>query len=222
MIIHGDCLQSMYNLINNNIKVDAIICDPPYGMNFRSNYRAVRHDAIINDDSFFLTDECLDRMFDILKDNSHLYIFCSFHLVDKFKMAIEKRFRLKNILIWEKNNTSMGDLKGDYAPKYEMILFAVKGKRNLNGGRDPNILKFKRTNNKLHPTQKPVDLIEYLINKSTNEGDTVLDFCAGSGSTGVACQNTNRNYILIEKEEKYIEVIKSRLSEVDKQLSLII
>ena len=64
-----------------------------------------------------------------------------------------------------------------------------------------------------HPTQKPVALFEYLIKTYTNEKDLVLDNCAGSGTTGVACKNLNRNYILIEKESQYVEIIKKRLSE---------
>ena len=62
-----------------------------------------------------------------------------------------------------------------------------------------------------HPTQKPVKLFEYLIKTYTDEGMTVLDCCAGSGTTGLACQNTNREYILIEKEPEYYEIIKERL-----------
>lgn len=69
----------------------------------------------------------------------------------------------------------------------------------------------KERENSLHPTQKPVALFEYLIKTYTNEGDLVLDNCAGSGTTGVACQNLNRNYILIEKEEKYCEIAVKRL-----------
>jgi site-specific DNA-methyltransferase (adenine-specific) len=65
--------------------------------------------------------------------------------------------------------------------------------------------------NKFHPTQKPVALFEYLIKTYTNEGDIVLDNVAGSGTTGVACKNTNRNYILIEKEPEYIDIINKRL-----------
>jgi len=65
---------------------------------------------------------------------------------------------------------------------------------------------------RLHPTQKPVALFEYLIKTYTNEGDIVLDNVAGSGTTGVACKNTNRNYILIEKEPEYIDIINKRLS----------
>ena len=64
----------------------------------------------------------------------------------------------------------------------------------------------------LHPTQKPVALLEYLIKTYTNEGDTVLDFCMGSGSTGVACQNTGRNFIGIEKEKKYYDIACERMA----------
>ena len=64
---------------------------------------------------------------------------------------------------------------------------------------------------RLHPTQKPVALFEYLIKTYTNEGDLVLDNCAGSGTTGVACKNINRNFILIEKEPEYIDIINKRL-----------
>jgi len=74
-----------------------------------------------------------------------------------------------------------------------------------------SIQQFAKEKKSLHPTQKPVALFEYLIKTYTNEGDLVLDNCAGSGTTGVACQNLKRNYILIEKEPKYIEVIKQRL-----------
>jgi site-specific DNA-methyltransferase (adenine-specific) len=69
-------------------------------------------------------------------------------------------------------------------------------------------------NNRLHPTQKPVALFEYLIRTYTNEGDTVLDNCAGSGTTGIACLNTGRKYILIEKDAAYCEIIRRRIDNV--------
>jgi site-specific DNA-methyltransferase (adenine-specific) len=74
-----------------------------------------------------------------------------------------------------------------------------------------NYQKFNNRTDGLHPTQKPVALFEYLIKTYTNEGDLVLDNVAGSGTTGVACKNTNRNFILIEQDEKYCEVIKERV-----------
>jgi len=80
-----------------------------------------------------------------------------------------------------------------------------------------SVIKFStgnRTKEKYHPTQKPVALFEYLIKTYTNEGDLILDPFAGSGTTGVACKNQNRNYILIEKEEKYCEIGKKRIKKL--------
>ena len=76
-----------------------------------------------------------------------------------------------------------------------------------------NVLEYSKDYDGYHPTQKPVALLEDLIKTYTNKGDLVVDLTAGSGSTGVACQNTNRDYILIEKEQKYIDVIKERLGD---------
>ena len=70
----------------------------------------------------------------------------------------------------------------------------------------------------LHPTQKPAALYEYLIKTYTNEGDTVLDFCMGSGTTGVACVRTNRNFIGIEKEPEYFAIAERRIAEAQQQM----
>jgi len=86
-----------------------------------------------------------------------------------------------------------------------------------------NVLNIKKDDNRngtQHPTQKPVALFEYLIRTYTNEGDTVLDNCAGSGTTGIACLNTGRNYILIEKEIKYYELMKERLDRETRQVAM--
>lgn len=81
-----------------------------------------------------------------------------------------------------------------------------------NGERYPiDILEFSRDKQKLHPTQKPVALLEYLIKTYTNEGATVLDNCMGSGSTCVACINTNRNYIGFELNENYFNIAEERI-----------
>ena len=85
-----------------------------------------------------------------------------------------------------------------------------------------SVLEFKSVpnsgGNKLHPTQKPVALFEYLIKTYTNKGDLVLDNCAGSGTTGVACKNLGRNYILIEKELKYVDIINKRIKAIPETL----
>ena len=80
-------------------------------------------------------------------------------------------------------------------------------------GYPKNLLEFKNipTNIRLHPTQKPIELLEYLIKTYTNEGETVLDNCMGSGSTGVACMNTNRRFIGFELDKQYFDVASERL-----------
>ena len=81
--------------------------------------------------------------------------------------------------------------------------------------RNPTTVKeFRQTPNPLrkHPTEKPILMLEYFIKTYTNEGETVLDNCAGSGTTAIACLNTNRNYILMEKEQKYFEMIENRIA----------
>lgn len=101
-----------------------------------------------------------------------------------------------------KHGRTMGARPNQVGVKYEAFT-----------GFPSNVLEYPNITGKksIHPTQKPVALFEYLIKTYTNEGDLVLDNCAGSGTTGVACKNTNRNYILIEKEQEYIDIINKRL-----------
>ena len=205
----GDCLELMKDIPDGS--VDLVLTDPPYGMAFKSNYRKEKYNEIQNDKSLEWLERYISECYRVLKNNSAIYCFCSWHNVDVFKQAIEKKFKVKNILIWEKNNTSMGDLKGSYAPKYEMIIFAHKGRKLLNGFRYADIIKANRTGNKLHPTEKPVDLLELFIKNSSDENAVVFDGFMGSGSCGVACVNTNRNFIGIELDENYFKIAKERI-----------
>jgi len=187
-------------------------------MSFQSNFRKTQHKAIQNDDNLDWLSLWVTELKRVCKEDSHLYIFCSWHNIDIFKHEVSKLFNIKNILIWEKNNTGMGDLYGDYAPKYEMILFCSNGSKKLNGSRDANILKAKRTTNENHPTEKPVDLISYLIEKSSQENDIVLDTFAGSFSTAKACKQKNRNFISFEIEETYCNSAKKLLDLTNRTL----
>jgi site-specific DNA-methyltransferase (adenine-specific) len=206
----------MDELIKKNIKVDSIVTDPPYGMIFQSNHRKDQYKRIENDSNLDWLDDFIKKSYILAKDNTAHYFFCSFHNIDVFKQSIQKYFTVKNILVWEKNNHSMGDLENDFAPKVEFIIFAQKGQRKLNGKREPNIFKFNRTGNVLHPTEKPVDLMEFLISKVTNEGDVVFDPFMGSGSTGVAAVKSDRKFIGIEIENIYFETAKKRLNKTEK------
>ena len=213
-LYQGDCLEVMDKLIKQNVKVDAIITDPPYGMDYRSNYRKEKYEKISNDNDLSFLDDFFQKCDKLLKDDTHIYCFCSWHHIDKFKIAFEKYFTLKNVIVLEKNNTSMGDLKGSYAPKHEFVLFGHKGRRLRNGKRFPDVLQANRTGNKLHPTQKPISLLQIFIEQSSDENEIILDPFMGSGSTGVAALNTNRKFIGIELDEKYFNIAKNRLENI--------
>ncbi len=114
---------------------------------------------------------------------------------------------------------SIKTLSGDKIQNHNRsnIVSFYRSETTNNGDRFPlSIIKFKRDNDKHHPTQKPVSLLEYLIKTYTLENETVLDFTMGSGSTGVACVNTNRNFIGIELDEKYFEIAKDRIEQAEK------
>jgi site-specific DNA-methyltransferase (adenine-specific) len=100
----------------------------------------------------------------------------------------------------------VGFVKNKYAPDYDPT--KINPKTILRFSKQPTRIK------NLHPTQKPVPLLEYLIKTYTLEGETVLDFTMGSGSTGVACKNLNRKFVGIEKEPKYFDIAEKRINEV--------
>jgi site-specific DNA-methyltransferase (adenine-specific) len=110
---------------------------------------------------------------------------------------------------YKKNN---GDEKQHsvYHDSYNVDTESADGKRN-----PLSIISFPRDGSRMHPTQKPVALCEYLIKTYTNDGDTVLDNCMGSGSTGVACINTNRNFVGIELNAEYFDIAKKRIEEAN-------
>ena len=125
-----------------------------------------------------------------------------------YNPQMRKRDKPRLSKMKQTNNTCYGDLK-DYKGKELTEKYPI------------NLILFNKSSHKdmlLHPTQKPVALFEYLIKTYTNKGDLVLDNCAGSGTTGVACKNLGRKYILIEKEEKYIEIIQKRINAIPETL----
>lgn len=140
-------------------------------------------------------------------------MFCNSNKIEFFKSEIEKYFTIKNIIVWVKNNWTAGDLQAAFGKQYEFIILANKGRKKFNGKRLTDVWFFDRVNGKkqVHQNQKPIRLIEQCITCHSKENDTVLDMFMGSGTTGVACKNLNRNFIGIEKEEKYYKIAKERI-----------
>ncbi len=211
-VILGDCLKEIPKLIDNS--VDCVIIDPPYGIEYQSNYKIEKHDKIEGDitKAFNLLDKSLTEVKPKLKKDSHIYIFTSWKVYEQVKPIIEKYFKVKNCLIWNKTEWGMGDLEGNYAEKYEMVIFATQGKRKLFAVKRPvNVLEYAPTDNSEHPTEKPIELIKELIENSTKEGEIVLDYFAGSGSTLLASKELKRKWIGIETKEEHIDTCKTRL-----------
>ena len=200
----------------SNESVNLIVTDPPYLMNYRSNRRVVKEkfNHIENDiNSNELISMYLKEAHRILKDNSAIYCFCSWHHIEFFKKEFEKSFKLKNIIVWNKNNHGSGDLKGSYAPKHEFILFGHKGRAFNKSKRIPDVIECAKisSNNLTHPTEKPIELLKKFIINNSDEGDIVFDGFAGTGSTGIACIQTNRKFIGVELDENYYNIAKYKL-----------
>ena len=218
-LFHGDCLDVMKNITDES--VDLIVTDPPYLMDYKSNRRVKmdKFDKIKNDiNSYDLISNYFSECYRIMKSNTAIYCFCSWHNVDFFKHEFEKHFKLKNIIVWNKNNHGTGDLKGSYAPKYEFILFGHKGRTLLREKRIPDVIDCPKIPNKflLHPTEKPIELISIFIKQSSDEDDIVFDGFMGCGSTGIASLNNNRKFIGIELDDKYFEIAKNRIEKIER------
>ena len=158
----------------------------------------------------------IEKSFQLLKDNSAFYCFCSWKTSDIFKNLLEKAgFTIKNQIIWVKNNHTSGDLKAQFGQQYEVCFYCNKGRKFINGKRLTDVWFFDRVSGKslVHQNQKPVELIEQIILKSTDENNTILDPFMGSGTTGIACVNNNRNFIGIELDKQYFDIAQNRIKE---------
>lgn len=218
-IIQGDCLVEMAKMANAS--VDLICSDPPYGMSYQSSWRTAtpQFDKIQNDTSLEWLAPFLKEAFRVLKNDTHIYLFCNDYAVSDFRREMEAvGFIPKRTLVWVKNNHTSGDLEGDYGNKTEFILYAQKGRRFLNGNRDTNVIEESREACDFHPTQKPVNLMMYLIEKSSKEGEIVLDPFMGSGTTLIAAKHLNRQATGIEISPEYCQIARDRLSALSEPL----
>ena len=242
-LYNGDCLEVMDKLIEEGVKVDCILTDPPYGTT------ACKWDSIIPFEPMW------ERLNKLIKHNGAIVLFGSEPFSSALRMSSIKNYKydwiwrkdkgtnifmakkmpMKNIenisVFYSKlptynpqmrkgkpytkiqRNSKLGEPLGNGNVK-------ASDKINKDGLRYPLLdLYFARDTSKgssYHPTQKPVALLEYLIKTYTNEGELVLDFTMGSGSTGVACMNINRKFIGIELDNNYFNIAKQRIEEACK------
>lgn len=216
------------NLIPDR-SVDMIIADVPYGIQYVTGHRVSESSVVatnrrfvpIESDDHFplrLLKDSLYEMLRVLKPNRAVYIFTRWDIYPRLLPLVNEVFTVRNLLVWAKNNWSAGSLEDNYAYQYELIVFAVKldekgDKFKLRGERPTNVLPFKRVDGaKLQgPAEKPTSLLSFLINKSTDPGDIVLDPFCGTGSTLVAASDTGRKSIGVDIEEKWLKITKKKL-----------
>lgn len=219
-IYNEDCIEGMRKIPDKS--VDLIVTDPPYLMNYRSNRRVanakfkhIANDLGAND----LIADYISECYRILKDDTAIYMFCSWHHIDFFKQEFEKYFKLKNLLVWNKNVHGTGDLKGSYGPKHELVLFGHKGRSILREKRLPDVIDCAKIPSlKLtHPTEKPTELLKIFIRNSSDLGDVVFDGFSGTGSTCLAAAQTGRNFIAFELDEGYATTANARLDAINNE-----
>ena len=197
----GDCTELLHEVGG----FDSVVTDPPYGMDFHSNFRQIKHDKIENDD----TGNALKFACELGATHSK-YIFCRWNnLVDVPGP--------RSVVTWVKNNWSMGDLEHEHARQTEMILFYAGPNHSFPSQRPTDVVTTARTNNSLHPTEKPLQLMRAVVKWTKG---IVLDPFMGSGTTGVACAEIHRPFVGVEINEKYFDIACKRIEEVSKQSSL--
>lgn len=196
-IIRGDCLEVMRSFADKSF--DLIVVDPPYGMQFRSNYRIKKHNAIVGDDVFPV--EAIDEFKRLAR--CAVYVFCRWDNIAELPKP-------KSVLAWVKNNWSMGDLKHEHGRQWEACLFYPMEEHEFIN-RIPDVIYADRTGNNLHPTEKPVELIKKIL--AANVGQTVLDPFMGSGTTLVAAKQLGRDATGIEIDPEYCEIARKRLEQ---------
>jgi len=212
-LYHGDCLDIMPTLPPQS--VDAIVCDPPYGIDYQSAWRtdkALWKPKILNDEIPFLG--WGEHAFRLVKNAGCILVFYRWDVQQAFyDELLSANWIVKSQIVWNKVSHGMGDLGGEFAPLHENILFARKDTFRFPGARPKTILTHLKVmpENLMHPNEKPVSLLKDLICSVTSPGDTVLDFTCGSGSTGVACAETNRNFIGIELDANYFAIASDRI-----------
>ena len=228
-LFNGDCLEVMKKIPDESI--DLVVTDPPYKMNhstggctnigmknkWQGNIKA--GNTVMDFDISIKFSDWIPEIYRVLKNGSHCYIFCNDkNIQELLNEAINCGFKESNILVWIKNNATPNRY---YMKNLEFILFLYKGNaKPINNMGSKCAVESKNINGrkKLHPTQKPIDLLELYISNSCLENDIVLDPFMGSASTGVACLNTDRKFIGIEIDKKYYEIAKNRIDEVKNEL----
>jgi len=211
-VYNMDCMDGFDRLEDDSI--DLIVIDPPYFLpanhyNTRKKYRRNLADLGILEHFFRDVFKEIGR---VLKPTGRIYVFCDGQSYPIFFYHLYPFCKSVRPLIWDKKTSINGY---SWRHQHEIIIFAEMPETKPVPTGDGDILRYPAVKASLrkHQAEKPVELLMRLIKKSSQEKDIVLDCFGGGGSTGIACKNTNRNYILFEKSKEYCDIAIKRLSE---------
>ncbi len=217
----GNSIELLKTLPNQS--VDLMITDPPYptipGGNSTSNTEVNKPSGILskNDGKIFKENDIhinnwIYEVYRVMKNQTHIYIMTNFlNLHEYMTSVLEANFKIHNLLIWEKNNVTPNRW---YMKNCEYIIFARKGDaKPISNCGTKTIIKAKNVKDKIHPTEKPVELLQTLIQNSSLVGDIVLDPFAGSCSTGIASLSLHRQPWLFEIDPEYYNAGVQRLND---------
>jgi len=221
-IYQMDCLEGMKLIPDESI--DLLLTDPPYNVSRKSNFHTMGRKGVDFGewDKEFNQKEWLEVACRKIKKGGSAIIFNDYKNIGAMKGVLENnQMTIKEMLIWRKTNPMPRNRDRLYVTSIEIAIWAVKGKGwTFNRQRDTyenGIFECPIVNHKqrIHPTQKPLEVIQELIKIHSNEGDVVLDCFMGSGTTAVACELNNRKWIGFELEREYFELANKRLEQIE-------
>lgn len=208
----SDAAELLGSLEEKSVKL--IVTDPPYGIAYHSNHYVDKnpHAPVARDWNFQIRDlfQAAER---VLSDDGAMYLFTRWDVYPLWFSSIPPGLKLRNSIVWKKDNWSAGDLEGNFGNQYELLLFVVKKAHKIRGKRWSNVWEFPRIPfNKLNvAAEKPVELLERAIEASSDPNDVVVDPYCGSGSTGVAAIRRGRRFLLGDIDKLMVDMTSRRL-----------
>ncbi len=204
----GDCLEKMREIPDGS--VDMVLTDIPYG-EVSQKSSGLRLLDRGNADTCEINLIEMVAQFDRICSGS-FYVFCGTQQISPLVVALKSMGLTTRVGVWEKTNPSPMNGTRLWISGLEFCVFARKANATFNEHCKKALWQAPSGRAKIHPTEKPIKLMERLILASSNIGETILDCCMGSGTTGVACANTGRNFIGIERDEGYFKIAQDRIA----------
>ena len=215
-IYNEDCLEGMKRIPDGS--VDCIVTDIPYNECNRADNGLRNLDKDKADIGMFDVDMLTQTLCD--KTKGSIYMFCGFNQVSTIRQAMSQKSLSTRIIVWEKTNPSPMNASVIWLSGVELCVYGKKQGATFNLHCKNTVFRYPCGGGKIHPTQKPVELMVQLIAASTKEGDTVLDPFMGSGTTAIAAIREKRNFIGFELNKEYYDKACKRIKLEQAQLTL--